>query len=165
MGARLDFRHIGKVLTPMTARRHQGFTLVEILIVVVIMAVLAATIIPQFTDSAQDAKANTALFNLHTLRSQLEMYKSQHDGIAPSTLDLLTEKTNRAGTTSASDGALVYGPYIHEVPANPLVDSAFASIVAAPAANPPTAAEADAGWLYSASTGEIWINHADYLDE
>jgi prepilin-type N-terminal cleavage/methylation domain-containing protein len=149
----------------MTARRHQGFTLVEILIVVVIMAVLAATIIPQFTDSAQDAKANTALFNLHTLRSQVEMYKSQHDGVAPTTLDLLTVKTNRAGTTSTSDGALVYGPYIHEVPANPMVDSGVADVVKAPGANPPTAAEADAGWLYAAATGEVWINHVDYLDE
>jgi prepilin-type N-terminal cleavage/methylation domain-containing protein len=149
----------------MTARKNHGFTLVEILIVVVIMAVLAATIIPQFTDSAQDAKANTALFNLHTLRSQIEMYKSQHDGVAPTSLDLLTEKTNRAGTTSAGDGALVYGPYIHEVPANPLVDSGVADVVVAPGANPPTAAEADAGWLYSSTTGEIWINHADYLDE
>jgi prepilin-type N-terminal cleavage/methylation domain-containing protein len=149
----------------MTVRRKHGFTLVEILIVVVIMAVLAATIIPQFTDSAQDAKANTALFNLHTLRSQIEMYKSQHDGTPPTALDRLTVKTNRAGTTSAGDGALVYGPYIHEVPANPLVDSGVANVVKAPAANPPTAAESDAGWLYAAATGEIWINHADYLDE
>jgi general secretion pathway protein G len=149
----------------MAARRQYGFTLVEILIVVVIMAVLAATIIPQFTDSAQDAKANTALFNLHTLRSQIEMYKSQHDGAPPSALDRLTVKTNRAGTTNASDGAVVYGPYIHEVPANPLVDSAFANIVKAPGATPPAAAESQAGWLYHAATGQIWINHADYLDQ
>ena len=149
----------------MTARRPHGFTLVEILIVVVIMAVLAATIIPQFTDSAKDAKANTALFNLHTLRAQIELYKTNHDGKVPTTLDLLTEKTNRAGTTNSGDGALVHGPYIHSIPDNPLVDSAFADVVTAPAANPPVAAEADAGWLYDSATGELWINHADYLDE
>ena len=150
----------------MTARRPHGFTLVEILIVVVIMAVLAATIIPQFTDSAKDAKANTALFNLHTLRAQIELYKTNHDGNVPTTLDLLTEKTNRAGTTNSADGALVHGPYIHSIPDNPLVDADDADIVVATTgtfSTPPTAAEPDAGWLYNATTGDIFINHDDYL--
>jgi prepilin-type N-terminal cleavage/methylation domain-containing protein len=63
--------------------RKSGFTLVEVLIVVVIMAILAATIIPQFTDSTSDAKASTTKFNLHTLRSQIELYKTQHNGVVP----------------------------------------------------------------------------------
>ena len=53
-----------------------AFTLIEVLIVVVIMAILAATIIPQFTDSTKDAKASTATFNLHTLRAQIELYRT-----------------------------------------------------------------------------------------
>ena len=44
----------------MNSRRPSGFTLVEILIVVVIMAVLAATIIPQFSSATNDAKAKCA---------------------------------------------------------------------------------------------------------
>ncbi len=40
----------------MTSKRRPGFTLVEVLIVVVIMAVLAATIIPQFADSTMMQK-------------------------------------------------------------------------------------------------------------
>ena len=43
-----------------TPVRRSAFTLIEVLIVVVIMAILAATIIPQFTDSTKDAKASTA---------------------------------------------------------------------------------------------------------
>ena len=38
-----------------TTERRSAFTLIEVLIVVVIMAILAATIIPQFTDSTKDA--------------------------------------------------------------------------------------------------------------
>ena len=44
----------------MRSRRSSGFTLVEILIVVVIMAVLAATIIPQFSSATNDAKTSGA---------------------------------------------------------------------------------------------------------
>ncbi len=146
----------------MNVRQKHGFTLVEVLIVVVIMAVLAATIIPQFSNSAEDAKANTALFNLHTLRSQVELFKSQHDGNAPATLDLLAAKTNRSG---AIDSSGPYGPYIHEIPANPLVNADSAQVVAAATSNPPAAVADDAGWLYHAASGGVWINHADYLTE
>ena len=61
----------------------RGFTLIEILIVVVIMAILAATIIPQFTDSTADAEIATTEFNLNTLRAQIELYKAQHGGTPP----------------------------------------------------------------------------------
>ena len=74
------------------------FTLVEVLIVVVIMAILAATIIPQFSDSTRDAKVSTTTFNLHTLRSQIELYKTQHNGIVPSA-------TLAAATPTATSGS------------------------------------------------------------
>ena len=48
----------------MSKAKKQGFTLVEVLIVVVIMAILAATIIPQFSDSTKDAKNIEAFVNL-----------------------------------------------------------------------------------------------------
>jgi hypothetical protein len=76
----------------------------------------------------------------------------------------LTVKTNYRGTTNAGDGPLVYGPYIVEIPDNPLVDISYAAVVKAPGANPPTAPQPSAGWLYDPATGEVWINHADYLD-
>lgn len=143
-----------------SAKSRRAFTLVEVLIVVVIMAILAATIVPQFSDSTNDAKVSTAQFNLHTLRAQVQLYKSQHDGVLPSAnLSELTSKTDKTGATSAT-GA--YGPYIHEIPANPFNDSVT---VAAPAANPPTAIVDGAGWLYDAATGELWINDADHFDD
>ena len=144
--------------------RRGGFTLVEVLIVVVIMAVLAATIIPQFSDSTRDAQRNTANFNLHTLRSQIQLYKAQHDGKVPTaTLVELTSKTDAAGTVGTGT-THVYGPYVDVIPENPLHNS---NLVRAAAANPPTAASgaADAGWLYHAATGNVWIDDADMLTE
>ncbi len=61
----------------------RSFTLIEILIVVVILGILAAIIIPQFTDAAQDAGASSARSQLQTMRSQIELYRVQNNGAAP----------------------------------------------------------------------------------
>jgi prepilin-type N-terminal cleavage/methylation domain-containing protein len=71
----------------------KGFTLVELLIVVVIMAVLAATVIPEFNSSTDNAKTNTSMFNLPTMRAQLQTYQAQHRVNAPTLFKL----TNSAG--------------------------------------------------------------------
>ena len=72
----------------MTVRRTRkaGFTLVEILIVVIILGILAAIVIPQFTSASQDARKNSLTSQLQTLRSQIELYKLQHLDQLPSTL-------------------------------------------------------------------------------
>ena len=56
------------------ARR--GFTLVEILIVVIILGILAAIVIPQFTNASQNARESSLQSTLQTLRSQIQLYKS-----------------------------------------------------------------------------------------
>jgi len=142
--------------------RRYAFTLVEVLIVVVIMAVLAATIIPQFSDSARDAKVNTAVFNLHTLRAQIQMYRVNHDGANPdASLSKLTSKTDAAGNVGTG-ATHIYGPYLGEIPVNTLTGS---NVVGAPNAVPPTATTDGVDWLYDETTGQIWINHADYLTD
>ena len=140
-----------------------AFTLVEVLIVVVIMAILAATIIPQFSDSTKDAKASSAKFNVHTLRAQIELYKSQHDGTPPgSTLIELTRSTNTAGT-QGTGANFPYGPYIREIPKSPFNNAGTVKVITTnPAAvGDVTAANAGA-WLYNATTGGIWLDHSDY---
>jgi prepilin-type N-terminal cleavage/methylation domain-containing protein len=134
-----------------------AFTLIEVLIVVVIMAILAATIIPQFTDSAKDAKTSTAQFNLHTLRSQIQTYRSQHGGTVPSgTLSELLASTDSSGATGTGTN-FPYGPYLREVPANPFTNSKSVKIVTN---DPVQAADVTGagGWLYNATTGNIWID-------
>ncbi len=148
---------------PMKTNRKTGFTLVEVLIVVVIMAVLAATIIPQFSDSTKDAKESTIKFNLHTLRSQIQLYKSQHDGKVPSLTSptLLTELINKTDLTGAvgTGSTHVYGPYIAEIPVNP-----FSGLNTVKAATSSSGADGSSGWLYNAATGEIWVDNADLKD-
>jgi len=105
----------------MTSRRNsvkRGFTLIEILIVVVILGILAAIIVPQFTDAAQDANESSARSQLQSVRSQIELHRVQNNGAAPADLDeLVTDGYIRAvpvwpagfaATYSAGDLTLQY---------------------------------------------------------
>lgn len=143
-----------------TTTRRSAFTLIEVLIVVVIMAILAATIIPQFTDSTKDAKASTVKFNLATLRSQIQLYRTQHGGTNPSaTLAELTTTTDASGATGTG-GNFIYGPYLREIPTNPFTNS---KTVTTTTSDPLSAAPSGTGgWIYNATTGNVWIDHATY---
>ncbi|MCI0538982.1 MAG: type II secretion system major pseudopilin GspG [Verrucomicrobiales bacterium] len=74
--------------TQLRPRRSAGFTLVEIMVVVVILGILAATIVPLFRGTAQDAKVSTAKSNIAELGSCLERmyihldrYPSNEEGL------------------------------------------------------------------------------------
>src|SRR5256885_12464599 len=101
----------------MTKLQRRGFTLVEILIVVIILGILAAIVIPQFTNASQDARESALLSQLQTLRSQVELYKLQHHdtlpnivGASPACWTALTTKTDSYGAASAA--AKAFGPYM-----------------------------------------------------
>jgi general secretion pathway protein G len=144
----------------MSARslKAKGFTLVEILIVVVILGILAAIVIPQFTSASEAAKASSLVTQLQSLRSQLELYQLQHNGNYPAQAtfwEQLTGETTDAGTVTA--GA-PFGPYLQKAIKNPFLPAEFGDVVAANTAAtgiPDTGAPANTGWWYNASTGEI----------
>lgn len=139
----------------MQAKR--GFTLVEILIVVVILGILAAIVIPQFTQASTEAKTNSLCSNLQTLRSQIELYKVQHNDKVPTVATFITNMTqttdikgNPSGSKARDDEdnpVFIYGPYLERVPDNPF--SGSNSIV-----DWGEGTDAD-GWEYNAITGEI----------
>jgi prepilin-type N-terminal cleavage/methylation domain-containing protein len=141
-----------------TTQRRSAFTLIEVLIVVVIMAILAATIIPQFTDSTKDAKTSTAKMNLATLRSQIQLYRTQHAGLNPTAaLVELTQVTDINGATG-SGATFVYGPYLRQVPTNPFTNL---NTVTTTTSDPLTTAPAGTGgWIYNVTTGNVWLDNA-----
>lgn len=106
-------------------RAKSGFTLVEILIVVVILGILAAIVIPQFTDASTEAKTSSLCSDLQTVRSQIELYKIQHNDVIPqpeaggASWNRMTMYTDVSGNTNATKTAVFcYGPYLQKVPTN-----------------------------------------------
>ena len=60
-------------------KRARGFTLIEIMVVVVILGILAATIIPQFIGTTHDAKVSAAKSNIAELEAALERFNIHLD--------------------------------------------------------------------------------------
>jgi general secretion pathway protein G len=129
---------------------HNGFSLIEVLVVVVILGILAAIMIPNYSNASVTAQSNALLAQLQTLRSQLEFYRIQHDGQYPTIdqlWDNLTTKTTLSGNTTAGEGeTLSCGPYLLKAPSNAFNgQSKVVDTIADPeAANGP-------GWLYVVS--------------
>ncbi len=133
-----------------------GFTLVEILIVVVILGILAAIVIPQFIDASTQAQESSLAADLQTLRSQIELYKVQHKDQYPDQapvgfLAALTTQTDRDGNAYVAgvSPSGPYGPYMRKVAQNSFNDLDTVRMDGAAAG-----ANTD-GWRYDTTTANI----------
>jgi type II secretion system protein G len=164
-------------MTVVRRTRKGGFTLVEILIVVIILGILAAIVIPQFTSASQDARKNSLTSQLQTLRSQIELYKLQHLDQLPTALvgstpnwSQFTLKTNDQGTTGTGT-AFPFGPYLQADPKNPLNGGTAVLVVTADVAAGDASggtATNQAGFVISSVNGKIWgtsAKHTRIYDE
>jgi type II secretion system protein G len=129
-----------------------GFTLIEILIVVVILGILAAMVIPQFVDVTDKAHEANVTSQLQTVRAQIELYNVQNPATA----------FDAATPLATFWDPLVQGDYLQAEPTNPFT--------ANPAVNDPSgvaAAPAVGGaWLWmESSPGDAWTLNVYAVDK
>lgn len=164
----------------------KGFTLVEMLIVVIILGILAAVAIPQFGSSTSDAKDATLGSNLSSMRNAVERYAQQHNSTLPGAINhttgaavadaaacsaafvaQMTLYSDQSGKTSNSKtGAFIYGPYVTSVkiPKNPFTDNGTILCDIA-VTDITTAASTTAGgeaWKFYAKTGRMIANDGSH---
>ncbi len=127
-------------------RKNQAFTLVEILIVVVILGILAAIVVPQFTNAANDARAGNLKTQLQTLNNQIELYAARNNGSYP---DL-----------SANWDDLTSGNYLKADPANPAWPTASTNTTVTEVDG--ADGSADAAWVFDTADNTL---KASYFNE
>jgi type II secretory pathway pseudopilin PulG len=134
-----------------------AFTIIEMLMVIVALAIMAGIVIPQVSGAVDDAKHGTMLANLHEVTNAIERYRMDHSGMPPDLhvsrrLPQLTSKTNVDGDIGSGPG-YIYGPYLIEMPDNPLSGTAAVYRVNSV---PPSNLDRRIGWVYHVESGQIW---------
>lgn len=170
--------------TAKTTLQH-GFTLVELLIVVIILAILAAIVVPQFAASTTDAEDAALQTNLQNMRSGIEFYRQEHghwpSGVASTGaaacpagvasggavnteaafISALTEFTYKDGKACTGTDGTLFGPYVPEIPPNTKIvtvaDQTKVKILTAGVLNP--APDGTTGWVFDNVTGQLLPNN------
>ena len=164
----------------MTRNTRTGFTLIEILIVVIILGILAAIVVPQFGNASKDAKHASLVSTVQTLRGQIGMFRLQHNDWLPGVSTLVgsgatfdqaafwDQLTMFSDTNGATNGTKTVqfnkGPYMQSTPKNPLCPTVGAeSDVAATVDG--AASGTVVGFIYDyqggAGSGRIWGTDTD----
>lgn len=111
-----------------TSGKANGFTLIELVIVVVIIGVVAAIAVPTLSSGSERARDAALRLDTKNMQSALDRYAADHAGYGPhqnsdgSPADeetlrrRLTSRTNEDGTLSDTG---MYGGYLLSIPVNP----------------------------------------------
>lgn len=159
-----------------------GYTLIELLIVVVIISTLAAIAVPHFSTTTDDARKAAYESNRASLRAVVELYRQQHGvypGHDPATAATCVNGTNITAPVGSDsffaqllnysdlDNSVCtgfdadkfrYGPYFKDgIPDNPLGSANTVNVVKTGVLG--LASAGTGGWRFDSITGELIGDH------
>ena len=138
----------------------KGFTLVEILIVVVILGILALITTMELVDAASTARETSLAKDLQMVRRQIGVFKNHHTGILPGqgSQDIVAQLTGKTDEASLVTEDGTHGPYMPTFPTNPFTTTATVeSGTGSPGGG-------DYGWYYNTETGNFWPDDDAHKD-
>jgi len=94
-----------------------GFTLIEVMVVVVILSILATLIIPKIMGRPEEARHTKAMLDIQAISSALEMYRLDNSGYP--TTDQGLEALVKKPTTEPIPKRWREGGYLEQVPVDP----------------------------------------------
>ncbi len=142
----------------MEPNKDRGFSALEIVIVVLVLCVLGAVLVPRFSAASTEARLDDMVSCLQTVRSQIELYRIQHDDLLPGQEriggDIEPEQFITDLTTE--DPVDGYGPYLDKMPENPFVTGPDADevLIVNEADGEPFVSQSH-GWWFNAYNGEF----------
>jgi|SoiMethySBSTD1v2_1073268.scaffolds.fasta_scaffold207064_3 general secretion pathway protein G len=139
----------------MRAKRSGGFTLIEILIVVVILGILSAVVVPQFTGATNEAQKAATVDQLVKVREAIDLYHVKNNAQFPQIV---------AGSGDPAWGQLIGPGYMRGGAINSWVGGANSKTVVI-GTGPDTSYQSTHGWIFNPATGELWAGSYDLNDE
>lgn len=131
-----------------------GFTLIELMIVVVLLGILAAIVLSMVQNYSRETRETALRCELRNLRSQIINYELNHNGNPPAADQLRDLMLNRTTSDGQIDGQGTLGPYLLTFPSNPYngrID------VKAVAIGGDLVADDSSGWLYGVDGSNFTI--------
>ena len=152
--------------------KRYAFSLVELILVVAILGILAAIVLPTYQSHAATARQSAAKDSLRIMRTQIELYKLEHNGtqpgyangnpIAEATMQLqftgTTTVTGLASPSTVPSDPYLYGPYVKMLPENPFNNLSTITYGLEATAFADAVDGTSSGWLYKKETAEIRLN-------
>ena len=134
-------------------RNERGFTLIELILVIVVLAIMAALAIPKFIDIRGDAKKSAVQGALGGVRSAIGIYKATQI-VKGQTPEIATLASLTDGTT-VLDGSVPNNPYSTTATKNDVEDAQAAGGTKGTAGCGNSSTKA---WCYRPDNGHFWAS-------